>query len=232
MLKTVLIFVHLASFALSFGLVVFCDFMMLSVPIRGEISEQQLGLLKTCSKWIHLALFVLILSGLGFLVYYRLQMPAALLNPKLYVKMTVVMILSLNGFWLHRYGMRILERARTQNLLLPQNLASLRKLLMSGGLSAISWWSAFAMGTFKELNFVFSFRDLFSVYVLMVLGMLITVEAGLRSRGLIMSWLTFVAQEDSDTTKKLSGFEYLDLRKAGVRQVLELSRARESKNQA
>ena len=176
MLKTILIFVHLGSFALSFGLVLFCDIMMMSIPFKGNVTPRQLDFITAASAAIYKALVVLIVSGLLFLPYYYFYSAESLLNPKLYVKMLVVAILSVNGYWLHKKGIEVLKIGLTEDLRTKANVPLLKKLLTSGGLSAISWWTAFLLGTFKELNFKYSFLEMTSLYFILIAGMILSIE--------------------------------------------------------
>lgn len=163
---------HLLSFAGSFGLVIFSDFLMLEFPLRGFISKSNLDLISKASKAISLGLFVLILSGLSFLIYYKFKSPELLSNPKLYSKMLVVTILSLNGVWLHKRGIRLLGQFEDKKELSTRDIPIIRRLMMAGAVSAISWWTAFIMGTFRELNFRFSFTLLTGIYAIAVFAAL------------------------------------------------------------
>lgn len=179
--KTVLTFIHLTSFALSFGLVVFGDFIMMKVPLTGRASGRDIELLRTMSRFIFLALGALVFSGIGFLAYYYFDAPEALSNPKLYAKMVIVTVLAVNGQWLHHRGLKLLSLGAGSSLRDPAHLPLLRKLLISGGISGLSWWSAFILGTFRELNFVVSFRLILLVYLVGVVGVIAGVEGFIHS---------------------------------------------------
>ncbi len=173
MIRTLLIFIHLGSFALSFGLVLFCDLMLAQVAFTGRIKEFQMTLISKASKVILKSLGILILSGLGFLVLYHFRTPELLDNPKLYAKILIVAILTANGSWLHRSGLLFLEKALKNDLRQKGKIHFLEKLLLSGAVSAVSWWTAFALGVFKELNFTASFTLIMTVYgVVLVAGCL------------------------------------------------------------
>jgi hypothetical protein len=168
MLKSTLIFIHLLSFATSFGLVIFTDILMMQIFRTGRINQLRYEVLLLCSKFISGSLCILILSGLLFLVYYRLYEPALLANPKLYAKMLVVSILAINGVWLHLSGLKQIRIGLTHDLRAPSLVNSFRKLLYAGSLSGVSWWTAFGFGVFGQLNFTFSFYLLVGLYFFLV----------------------------------------------------------------
>lgn len=169
LVKTALDLVHLLGLALSFGLVVLCDFLLLSLITRGEFNDFQYSVLARCSRIIAAALQLLILSGLGYLFYYIFNDQRHLLsNPKLIAKEVVVIILCINGYWLHQIGMPLLKEIKGQNLHQNAFLDSFRKLIMMGAISSVSWWTAFVLGVAKILNFKFSTEVYLSIYLLTI----------------------------------------------------------------
>jgi hypothetical protein len=57
--------------------------------------------------------------------------------------------------------------ARKREVIDPVN-PEVQALLISGAVSSISWWSAFALGTLRELNFKVDAHEILALYILLV----------------------------------------------------------------
>lgn len=154
LIRSLLLVAHLVSFALAFGTVLVCDVLMLRALTRPEEKQGAIRILRFASRIVVLGLAGLIVSGLGFLVFYFFFESNQLANPKLYAKIASVLVLSLNGAWLHRKGLRLLQA----DVITPS-------LFAAGAVSAVSWWYALILGAVKQLNFAYSFASLFGIYI-------------------------------------------------------------------
>jgi len=84
--------------------------------------------------------------------------------PKLQAKLTVVAILSLNGFLLHRYTLHALGESK-----IPAE-SDVRLAAILGAVSAASWGYAVFLGVAKAWTPILGFNGFMALYVLAVLA--------------------------------------------------------------
>ena len=118
-------------------------------------------------------LALLWLSGIAFLVLYAANQPQALENPKLWAKITVVSVLTVNGMFLHRRVFASMEEGRGWT---PQG-DLLRRYSILVAVSVASWVTATLLGTVKELNGVAPYATLLGLYGLAIAAAVALVEA-------------------------------------------------------
>lgn len=149
---TVLTGIHLLGICFGLGGATMLDFWILRWLRWGDLPGEIARIFGYVSKVCSVGLALLWLSGLGFLALYAVESPDKLANPKLWAKLTIVLVLTLNGFAI-------------SSIVLPSTLGDLRRpildgvsgrraaaFLMSGAISGVSWYSAFALGLMREFN--------------------------------------------------------------------------------
>lgn len=173
MLNTLLVFLHLLATCIAVGILLIQDFALARThgrPLsRTEINELQLAASRVCN-----ALIVLWITGVALVVDGYLGHPDYVLNEKLWAKITVVVILTLNGVILHHYAF---PRITTSDGI--SNLTSTEKALIafSGSASSISWLFACYLGIARPWNFTTSYGLMMLIYFsLMGIGFLIAYQ--------------------------------------------------------
>lgn len=166
-----LVGIHLLGLALGLGGATTTDVLFFRFLRDWRISHHEADVMRVLSQIIWFALAVLVMSGLG------LYLPqAAVLNQsaKFLVKVIVVTVIILNGAFLN-----LVISPRLVTLFFGQDkragassLRRLRRLAFSlGGVSAISWYSAFVLGMMRSSPL--PFWGLLLVY-LALLGLAVT----------------------------------------------------------
>jgi len=153
-LKTALLVGHLLGVVLGFGAALFLDFYLLRHLYWRPVSRMTLDLIQFGERLVAVGLAVLWLSGLGFVALCYLDTPDKLANPKLWAKIAIVCALTINGFAIHAVMMPWARSRLGLPLLSDTALSKALPLLVVGVISATSWFSAFALGILRELNFV------------------------------------------------------------------------------
>ena len=141
-----LIIVHLIGTVLGVGGATFAEIFYLKAKRDGVIEPLEVDYLKTSYLVLRIGLFILIISGFGFLLFYRLiGVGEALLNPKLWAKLLIVIILISNAF-----------------------LIQIRKIPMWLGtsISFTSWYGALILGAWRTLDV--SFISIIITYVIAI----------------------------------------------------------------
>jgi uncharacterized membrane protein len=130
---TLLVITHIIGTVLGVGGATFAEILYLRASRDGTIDEEEGATLKVTYFVLRVGLSLAVLSGFGFLVYYRLNgFESALLDPKLWAKMTIVAIILLNAI-----------------------LLSARKipLWLGSPISLVSWYAALVLGTWREVPY-------------------------------------------------------------------------------
>ena len=93
------------------------------------------------------------------------------LNPKLQAKVAIVLLLTVNGFFLHR---SILPLMKKTGSLLDLPLDNRFPAIFSGAVSAVSWFYAALLGIGRPLNWIYSWiyslTELLAAYPVLIAG--------------------------------------------------------------
>ena len=96
---TFLIIIHLIGTVLGVGGATFAEIFYFKAKKDGVIEPLEVDYLRTAYFVLRIGLFILIISGFGFLLFYRLiGAGEVLLNQKLWAKLGIVVILVFNAF--------------------------------------------------------------------------------------------------------------------------------------
>ncbi|ACA16106.1 hypothetical protein M446_1608 [Methylobacterium sp. 4-46] len=151
-LLTPMIGIHLVGLCLGFGAAAMMDFWLLRWMRWGGMPPEIERMIRFMAKVVTVGLALLWLSGLGFLAIYAVESPEKLFNPKMWAKVSVVIVLTLNGVVIHHWVLpRVLTDVR-RPILEGLSPVSARAFLFSGAVSAVSWSFAFALGILREFN--------------------------------------------------------------------------------
>ncbi len=163
-LKTGLRVTHFVGLVLGLGAATSLDLIILRFLAKGTVSSDHYHTVEFASKVVSAGLLLLWISGFGFLLHYGLFDPAKLGNQKIWAKMAIVAVLTLNGVFIHRSVLPILRRNIGRNLF--DGLTSMQRglLLASGVVSATSWYVPLLLGSVPQLNFVVPAWIILSVY--------------------------------------------------------------------
>src|SRR3989344_5411420 len=147
---TILKISHLIGTVLGVGAVSFIDFFYLRAARDGKIEPSEVEPIRLLTPFLRLGLIILILSGFGYFLLYRLTgHEERLLNPRFLAKITVVGVILLNGL--------LLETRK-----IPLNFG--------GPISSASWYTAFILGAWRGLNLsYFAIIGVYSVVILLAI---------------------------------------------------------------
>lgn len=156
---------HLLGVAIGVGGAFFGDMLFFSATRNGIVSASELRLLVKAGKFIWVGLFVIVLSGAGL---FFLDMDKYMASTKFLSKMSIVLVIAVNGVIFRAVHLKTLHRL--VGVKLPSS-AVFRKasigMFISGAVSGASWISALALGSLPSLPF--SVAQILSAYALIVL---------------------------------------------------------------
>lgn len=179
-IKSFITFLHLSGLALGLGGAWILDLFILKHLKDNVMSDDKFYVINFVSKIVVTGLAMLWLSGLLFLSYYYYVTPENLLNEKIWAKISIVIVLTINGFYIHT---KLLPRIRS---CIGSEIYSLlsnkdRRVMVSiGTISFFSWLFPIALGVSKSLNFSTTMLDIIGFYVTCVALSLIVLNLGLN----------------------------------------------------
>ena len=173
-LRSLLRLLHFLGLALGLGTATFLDLMILRYMLRGRIRKQQLSIFTFGSHAVTAGLIVLWISGGGFLWLYSVANPDMLANPKIWAKVAVVWVLTLNAVYLHLFVLPILRRQAGRSLLeeLPPRDRSM--MVVGGVVSFVSWYFPLAIAAQSWLNYRVPLLQIIATYVALLAAALLT----------------------------------------------------------
>jgi hypothetical protein len=165
-----IVYLHLIACCVAIGLVLTSDIAMVTQLIKGSAAEkQEAAHLDSLKKTVSLALVALWVTGIavvwldvsvkGFAYYFS--------NPKIQAKLTIVALLTLNGFVLHSAVMPAMEKAGSL-LQMPFNQRMLA--IFAGAVSAVSWFYAAMLGVGRPLAWKYSLVQLLAAYPALIVS--------------------------------------------------------------
>lgn len=167
-MKTGLRIVHFIGLALGVGAATVLDLMILRFLVKEKVTEENWRIFQFGSKIVNAGLVILWLTGLGFLAYYSAFDPGKLANEKIWAKLVIVSILTLNGVFIHAVALPLIQRRIGARLLSGLSWRRRSALLVAGSISAVSWYVPLALGALPQLNFAVPMITILMTYALIL----------------------------------------------------------------
>lgn len=178
LLKSGLRITHFFGLALGLGTATFLDMMMVRFMVRGKVRRTHWLMLEFGAKMVTGGLALLWLSGIGFLVWYGFFEPKNLSNPKIWAKVSIVAVLTINGNYLHGVVLPIFK-AQVGRGLFEGLSARKRNMMVAGGVtSVVSWYFPVAIAASPWLNFDVPMGYIAGTYLaVLLLGLVLAMSA-------------------------------------------------------
>lgn len=150
---TLLVATHIIGTALGAGGAIFAEVFYLKAIKDGEVDPTEGGFLKVTYRIMRVGLVLLVLSGFGFLLLYRLQGNEELLySQKFWAKMTIVLVILVNA---------ILLQIRR----IPMWLGS--------SLSLTSWYTALFLGLLQGVSYTYGQVMIFYIAAVLIVAIIL-----------------------------------------------------------
>ena len=151
-LHTILVLGHILAVALGLGSALLADWIVLRKLVFGTVSKRAAQQLVDLSHAVGAGLVLIWITGALLVAGNALDAPASIMNQKLWAKLAIVAVMTMNAVLLHRIAMPMVERRVGQSLFATvfDRLPMVSTLL--GAVSAVSWMFAAYLGVARELN--------------------------------------------------------------------------------
>ena len=135
-----------------------------------KLSHSEIHTLRILSRVVWGGLLIIVLSGAGL---FLSDVPRYIVSVKFLVKMTVMVVLLVNGWILHKYISALMIK---RGFLSDHKYTGARKLaFICGAISVVSWLSLCVLGVIDSLPF--TYLTLMSAYLVIVGGAIIAALA-------------------------------------------------------
>ena len=187
--------VHFCGLVLGVGAATLLDLIIARFILIRGISSEHVHVIDFSSRIVTIGLVLLWISGIGFLIHYGISEPAKLQNPKIWAKIAIVAVLSVNGLLVHYF---VLPRIRSQvgkRLLDGLSPSDCSLVLLAGTVSVISWYVPLILGAIPQLNYVVPAEVILSSYALLLVVLNTVIQ------GAIVFFRGYSIPVDSDRSK-------------------------------
>lgn len=168
-----ILFIHLIACCFAIGLILLNDIETVNKILKDPHSSCDMNDLYKVKTVVSLALIVLWISGIALISIEMITKGGvALENPKLQAKILIVAFLTINGVFLHKTILPLIEKFGSV-LKLPQN--NRRLAILVGSISGVSWIYAAFLGMARMLAWKYPLIQLLALYPVMIIGGFITM---------------------------------------------------------
>ena len=154
-IRNALVILHIIGTALGVGSATVSDYLFFTFTRNGKLTKDEFATLKTVSNVVWVGLFILVLSGLGFVLLYLSGHEAVqgVYSPdKIWAKVTMVSIILINGLVLHRKVLPLFEKRLNKTFVTPAFIKKSPLIFSAGALSAVSWYTTLILGGWRGLT--------------------------------------------------------------------------------
>lgn len=166
---------HFLGLVLGLGGAIILDVMIFHFLNNLKISTREAVIMHLISQMIILGLIFLIVSGVALLLT---DPDTYLENPRFLMKMTAVVVVTVNGVLLNLFVVPKMEQISFRGEKHEQNTGIIRAAFLAGAISMTSWLAVFILAMITPLE-NFSFMTLLTGYVVLII---FTIVAGLITK--------------------------------------------------
>ncbi|MEL6682475.1 MAG: hypothetical protein AAFQ09_07495, partial [Pseudomonadota bacterium] len=144
-----------------------------------KMTEQSYEYFVFFSDIVSVGLKLLWVTGFGFLVFYWANDPIKLQNEKVWAKMVIVGILTINGMFIHKTILPLIGQRVGTTMLYGLSLRRRAVLVTSGMVLVVSWYTPLIIANIPHLNFQVPMVQILALYGAALLGVLIVAHMAL-----------------------------------------------------
>ena len=174
--RLAIVYLHLIACCVAIGMVLTSDLALVKQLIKGDsaarIDDNHMSELQTT---VSRALLVLWVTGVAIVALdASVKGWAYFANPKLQAKIGLVVLLTINGVWLHRGILPLMEKAGSLLKLTPSHRMM---AVFAGAVSGVTWFYAALMGVGRPLAWKYSLVELLAAYPVLIVGGFVSMLA-------------------------------------------------------
>lgn len=159
---------HFLGLALGLGTATIMDLLIIRFFLDNVITDEMCNIFSFCTKVVTAGLFLLWVTGLGFLLYYYLFAPDGLANEKVFAKIVIVAILTINGVFIHKTILPLVAAQKGKSLLQDVLLRQRRVIVASAVISGVSWYGPLVIAGIPQLSFTVPLTQILVIYAIVL----------------------------------------------------------------
>ncbi len=164
-LHSLLLILHLTALAIGLGAALLADWIAVTRLLFGRLSARAAAQMQDLSTAVAVGLAMLWCSGIMLVWDNAVRAPETLVNEKLWAKLLIVTVLTLNAIVLHKLALPLVQ-ARVGQPLFERRQHGTRVLCaLIAAVSFTSWISALLLGAVPELNGAVTMFEVLSYYL-------------------------------------------------------------------
>ena len=167
-LKTVLIAGHLVGLAFGVGGALTLDIIAFRYFYLDRVTPEKLIIFHFIARLVTFGLIILWVTGIAFLWLYWQHQPELLGNQKVWAKLVIVVVLTVNGYFLHHRVFPILDRNLGRQMFHRVTVDETAMMFCLSSISIISWGFPLVLGIARSLNFTAGMGSILAFYFLML----------------------------------------------------------------
>lgn len=179
LLKQIFTSLHIIGAVIGAGAAFMSDATFLKSIKNENVDKIEFSFLNLFSKFVWGGIGLIVLSGVGL---FTLQSDVYVSSSKFLAKMTIVLIIVLNGVLFHALHIPYIKKSWKQKLFSSLPTGEGAVIALSGAVSMVSWMSALVLGTWR--NVPYGYLEIMAAYVFIVscgmVGALITLKKMLK----------------------------------------------------
>jgi hypothetical protein len=170
LLLTIVKIAHIMGLIAGLGGAVLLDFTILSHGIVRPVTAFLLHQMKILSRVVSAGLVVLWITGILLIILNWQEKADYIENPKLWAKLIIVSVLTVNGIVIHTRIMPHLQGRIGRRLFDGETNLRVGVFALIASISVVSWFAPLVLGKASELNFIVPASLILSCYVAAVLA--------------------------------------------------------------
>ena len=159
---------HLLGIILGLGGATILDLVVIRFLLSGEIKAEQITIVRFVTGIVSIGLGILWASGALYLAHYAAFEPVKLWNQKVWAKIAIVGVLTINGYFIHHVVMPLIEKQVGRSLFAGLSHRQVATMLIFGTISATSWYVPLVLGAMPHFNFIVPAPGLLVTYAILL----------------------------------------------------------------
>lgn len=175
LLRSALRIFHFIGLALGLGAATLLDMMVLRFFLGRKMTEASFQIFLFLSHFVTAGLAILWISGAGFLLFYWANDPVLLTNHKVWAKIAIVAILTINGLFIHKLAMPFMKQQLGKKMFDGVSAKRQSAFIVVANVSLVSWYAPVFIANLPHLNFQVPMPQILAGYAL-GLGVVIAIS--------------------------------------------------------
>ncbi|MGJ8624200.1 MAG: hypothetical protein ACSHW1_15695, partial [Yoonia sp.] len=179
--------VHFAALALGLGAATVLDIMALRYFLLRKMTAQSHEIFIFLSRFVTIGILLLWITGFAFLIFYAFTDPIKLTNEKVWAKMAIVSILSINGWFIHQSVLPFLKGQIGKTMFEGTDTAQQFTYVSMAIVSFVSWYAPVVIANLPQLNFNVPMLEILTAYGVVLAVVMFVAHMLLHNTALVLS---------------------------------------------